>query len=119
MDSTVADGRGLPEIGLAGAPVYGKDEELTRVRSRASPEVEGRHGGRVTVVGNRRWWRSVEAMLEHGERRIEVGRGAVMSGVVLAFYRGRGSAGEGWPGVNTGVNGFNTIEDGGGGSEGN
>jgi hypothetical protein len=111
MDSTVADGRGLPEIGLAGAPVYGKDEELTRVRSRASPEVEGRRGGRVTVVGNR---------LEHGERRIEVGRGAVMSGVVLAFYRGRGSAGEGWPGVNTGVNGFNTIEDGGGGgSEGN
>jgi hypothetical protein len=34
---------------------------------------------------------------------------------VLAFYRGRGSTGEGWPGVNTGVNGFNAIEDGGGG----
>jgi hypothetical protein len=33
--------------------------------------------------------------------------------VVLAFYRGRGSAGEGWPGVNAGVNGFNAIEDGG------
>jgi hypothetical protein len=32
---------------------------------------------------------------------------------VLAFYRGRGSAGEGWPGVNAGVNGFNAIEDGG------
>jgi hypothetical protein len=29
------------------------------------------------------------------------------------FYRGRGSAGEGWPGFNTGVNGFNAIEDGG------
>jgi hypothetical protein len=34
--------------------------------------------------------------------------------VVLAFYRGRGSTGEGWPGVNASVNGFNTIEDGGG-----
>jgi hypothetical protein len=31
------------------------------------------------------------------------------------FYRGRGSAGEGWPGFNNGVNGFNAIEDGGGG----
>jgi hypothetical protein len=29
------------------------------------------------------------------------------------FYRGRGSAGEGWPGFNAGVNGFNAIEDGG------
>jgi hypothetical protein len=37
--------------------------------------------------------------------------------VVLAFYRGRGSAGEGWPGVNAGVNGFNAIEDGGGGGK--
>jgi hypothetical protein len=33
---------------------------------------------------------------------------------VLAFYRGRGSAEEGWPGVNADVNGFNAIEDGGG-----
>jgi hypothetical protein len=48
MDSTVADGSGSPELGLAGAPVYGsspqlhgKDEELARVRSRASPKVEG------------------------------------------------------------------------------
>jgi hypothetical protein len=33
---------------------------------------------------------------------------------MLAFYRGRGSAGEGWPGgVNAGVIGFNAIEDGG------
>jgi hypothetical protein len=35
--------------------------------------------------------------------------------VVLAFYRGRGSTREGWPGVaggvNAGVNGFNAIED--------
>jgi hypothetical protein len=36
--------------------------------------------------------------------------------VVLTFYRGRGSTGERWPGggVNTGVNGFNAIEDRGG-----
>jgi hypothetical protein len=35
--------------------------------------------------------------------------------VVLAFYRGRGSAKEMWPaGVNTDINGFNAIEDGGG-----
>jgi hypothetical protein len=32
--------------------------------------------------------------------------------VVLAFHRGRGSAGEGWPGGNGGVIVFNAIEDG-------
>jgi hypothetical protein len=32
--------------------------------------------------------------------------------VVLAFYRGRGSVGEGWPGGNGGVNVFNAIDDG-------
>jgi hypothetical protein len=32
----------------------------------------------------------------------------------LSFYKGRGSAGEGWPGgSNGGINGFNAIEDGG------
>jgi hypothetical protein len=40
-----------------GAPVnesspqlHGKDEEFARVRSRASPEVEERRGGRATAV---------------------------------------------------------------------
>jgi hypothetical protein len=67
-----------------GAPVHessprlhGKDEELARVRSRASPEVEERRGGQATAVQNRRRWRSVRAMLKHGEKRREVGRGAV------------------------------------------
>jgi hypothetical protein len=76
----VADGKGSPELGLAGAPVYGssprlhgKDEELARVRSRASPEVEGRRGGWPTAVRNRRRRRSVESMLEHGEKRREGG----------------------------------------------
>jgi hypothetical protein len=32
--------------------------------------------------------------------------------VVLAFYMGWGSTGEGWPGGNGGVNVFNAIEDG-------
>jgi hypothetical protein len=87
VDSTVADGRDLPELGLAGAPVYGsslqlhgKDEELARVRSRASPEVEGRRGGRATAVQNRRRRHSVEAMLERREKRREAGRGAVKPG---------------------------------------
>jgi hypothetical protein len=31
--------------------------------------------------------------------------------VVLAFYRGRGRAREGWPVGNNGVNVFNAIED--------
>jgi hypothetical protein len=31
--------------------------------------------------------------------------------VVLIFYRGRGSTGEGWLGGNGGVNVFNSIED--------
>jgi hypothetical protein len=51
------------------------------------------------VVQNRRRRRSVRGRLEHGEKRREAGRGAVNSGVVLTFYRGRGSAGEGWPGL--------------------
>jgi hypothetical protein len=83
----LADGRGSPELGLAGAPVYGssprlhgKDEELTRVRSRASPKVEGRRGGQATAVQNRRRRRLVEAMLERGEKRREAGRDAVKSG---------------------------------------
>jgi hypothetical protein len=80
-----------------GAPVHesslrlhGKDEELARVRSRASPEVEKRRGGRATAVPNRQRRRSVREMLKHGEKRREAGRGAVKPGVVLAFYRGRG-----------------------------
>jgi hypothetical protein len=50
-----------------GAPVHksssrlhGKDEELARVRSSASPEVEERRGGRVTAVlgeSNAQAWR--------------------------------------------------------------
>jgi hypothetical protein len=83
----VADGRGSPELDLVGASVYGssprlhgKDEELARVRSRASPEVEGRRGGRVMAMQNWRWWCSVEAMLERGEKRREAGRGAVKPG---------------------------------------
>jgi hypothetical protein len=53
------------------------------------------------VVQNRRRQRSVRGRLERG--------------VVLAFYRGRGSIGEGWPGgFNVGVNVFNAIEDVGG-----
>jgi hypothetical protein len=70
-----------------GAPVlesssrlHGKDEELARVRSRASPEVEERRGGRVTAVPNRRRRCSVRAMLKCGEKRREVGRGAVKPG---------------------------------------
>jgi hypothetical protein len=70
-----------------GAPVHesspqlhGKDEELTRVRSRASPKVEERRGGRATAVPNWRRWRSVRAMLKRGDKRREAGRGAVKPG---------------------------------------
>jgi hypothetical protein len=69
VDYTVADGRGSSE--------HRKDEELARVRSRASPEVEGRRGGRLTAVQNRRRRRSVEAMLEHREKRREERLGEV------------------------------------------
>jgi hypothetical protein len=58
-----------------GAPVHdgslrlhGKDEELTRVRFRASPKTEERRGDRATTVKKRRLWHSVRAMLKHGER---------------------------------------------------
>jgi hypothetical protein len=58
-----------------GAPVHdgsprlhGKDEELVRVRFRASPKTKERHGDRATTVKKRRLWRSVRAMLKRGER---------------------------------------------------
>jgi hypothetical protein len=55
----------------------------------------------------------VRGRLECGEKRREAGRGAVSSGVVLAFYRGRGERRGGVAvAVNAGVNGFNAIEDG-------
>jgi hypothetical protein len=56
----------------------------------------------------------VEVRLERGEKRREDGRGAVKDGGgARHFYRDQGSAGEGWPGFNACVNGFNAIEDGG------
>jgi hypothetical protein len=64
--------------------------------------------------GDARWKRgsSVERTKRGWERCGEV------RGWCSPFYRGPGSAVEGWPGFNTGVNGFNTIEDGGGGLRG-
>jgi hypothetical protein len=52
---------GLPRL-------HGKDEELAKVRFRASPKTEERRGGRATAVKKRRLWRSVRAMLKRGER---------------------------------------------------
>jgi hypothetical protein len=40
----------------------------------------------------------VRTLLGRGERGKEAGEGVVLLGVVLAFYRGQGSAEEGWPG---------------------
>jgi hypothetical protein len=48
--------------------LHGKDEELTRVRFRASPKTEEQRGDRATAVKKRRLWRSVRAMLKRGER---------------------------------------------------
>jgi hypothetical protein len=67
--------------------------------ARASTELGLRCGGRATVVQNR----EVAALGEDTaqawrERKRSGGRcGVVLLGVVLAFYRGRESAGEGWP----------------------
>jgi hypothetical protein len=69
MDSTVADGRVSSEIDLAGTPVYGSspqlhanDEELARVRSRASPEAAALGGSdaRAWREENRGWERCGE-----------------------------------------------------------
>jgi hypothetical protein len=54
-----------------------KNEELIKVRSRASPEVEEQRGGRATAVKVRRRRCSVRALLRRGERGKEAGRGAV------------------------------------------
>jgi hypothetical protein len=83
----------------------------TRLGSHRSSGGDEDAGRRQCRRGRR--WRSVRGRLECGEKRREAGRGAVSSGLVLAFYRGRG---ERWGGVagtvNTSVNGFNAIEDG-------
>jgi hypothetical protein len=70
-----------------GAPVHesssrplGKHEELVRVRSRASPEMEEQRGGRATAVKIRRYRCSARALLRHGERGKEARRGAVKLG---------------------------------------
>jgi hypothetical protein len=70
-----------------GGPVHesspqplGKNEELIRVQSRASPEVEEQRGGRATAVKIRRRLCSVRALLRRGERGKEAGRGAVKLG---------------------------------------
>jgi hypothetical protein len=53
-----------------GSPrLHGKDEELARVQSRASPETEERRGDRAIAVKTWRRWRSVRAMLKCGEKR--------------------------------------------------
>jgi hypothetical protein len=93
------------ELGLAGAPVYGslprlhgKDEELARVRSRASLEVEGRREGRAMVVQNRRRRHSVEAMLERGKKRIGWERCGVVRGWCSSFIGVGGVLGRGGQG---------------------
>jgi hypothetical protein len=64
-----------------GSPrLHGKDEELTKVRSRASPKMEERCGDRATAVKTRRRWCSVRVMLKRGEKRREAWRGVVKPG---------------------------------------
>jgi hypothetical protein len=48
--------------------LHGKDEELARVRFRASPKTEERRGDRAMAVKKWQLWRSMRAMLKRGER---------------------------------------------------
>jgi hypothetical protein len=89
-----------PELGL-------RPLRCTKAHRRVCKRERGARGARLGphrssggTVEARRWWcrtgrqrRSVRTLLRHGERGKEAGEG-----VVLIFYRGRGSAGEGWPG---------------------
>jgi hypothetical protein len=71
-----------------------RSEELTGVRSRASPEVEEQHGGRATAVKARRHRCSVRVLLRRGERGKEAGRGVVkLGGGYLPFIGGRDARG--------------------------
>jgi hypothetical protein len=64
-----------------GSPrLHGKDEELARVQSRATPETEERRGDRATAVKTRRRRHSVRARLKCGENRREAWRDAVKPG---------------------------------------
>jgi hypothetical protein len=55
--------------------LHGKDEELARVRFRASPKMEEWRGNRVTTVKKRQRWRLVRVLFNHKERRRRVGGG--------------------------------------------
>jgi hypothetical protein len=102
-------GRGMaassPELGL-------RPLRCAKARRRGHKRERGARGARLgphrssggAVEAGRRWCRterqrrSVRTLLRCGERGKEAGEGVVLLGVVLAFYRGWGSAREGWPG---------------------
>jgi hypothetical protein len=69
--------------------LHGKDEELARVRFRASPKTEEWRGNRVTAVKKQRRWRSVRVLFNHKERRRRVG-GRWRTVGFFPFYSGRG-----------------------------
>jgi hypothetical protein len=83
------------QISPAGAQ---KGERSTGSSARPSPEL-GRHcGDRATVVQNREAAALGEGTAQAWREEKKRGKVWCYSGVVLAFYRGQGSAGEGWPG---------------------
>jgi hypothetical protein len=110
---------GSPELRPPAAPVStgadqgaGEESGMRGVlwvshRGASGSVAAGHHGGAVVVGGAR--WGGVPA---RERRREELGEGRDAPGVLRGFYRGRGAPETGGR-SNGGVNGFNTIEDGG------
>jgi hypothetical protein len=110
--SMVSGHCGAPKLADGGAKERAEHRELgsglTGARLAAWRPGDGGAEPEAAALGGSeaRAWREAKSGWERcGEVR----------GWCSPFYRGRGSAGDGWPGFNAGVNGFNAIEDGGGG----
>jgi hypothetical protein len=103
VDSTVACGRGSPELGLTATPMHGGSPALEQWRkervgspSRASLG-RGRWCGNWAIAAKKRWWWcSVRAVLGPRKKRKRAGQGAVEDDGALPFYRGRGGGGREW-----------------------
>jgi hypothetical protein len=110
--STAFGFSGAPKLADRGAKEREEHGELgsclTRARAVAWRPGDGGAEPEAAALGGSeaRAWREVKRGWE---------RCGEVQGWCSPFYRCRGNAGEGWSGFNAGVNGFNAIEDRGGG----
>jgi hypothetical protein len=102
VDNGHGRSKGLSELGLDSAPVHGGSPAVTQrgegcTGSQSSTSLgHGRSCGDWAMAVNKKWWwRSVQMVLECGEKRRRAGSGALEDGGAFPLYRGRGGGGGG------------------------